>query len=112
MTTRSFKGPIPVQAPRNQVEAFNQDGSCPPTIENVTIDWTSSLSLSPWNQETIHLLAADFHLKIKMGAYPTVVYNADSMNVDTLCRLCMQKLSWTHDACQQQVEVHSQPIER
>ena len=38
MTTRSSKGLTPVQAPPNQVEAFNQDGSSLPTIESVTID--------------------------------------------------------------------------
>ena len=112
MTTRSSKGPVPVQAPPNQVEAFNQDGSSPPTIENIAIDWTTSLKSSPWNQETVRLLAADFHAKIKIGTYPTVVYDANRMSVDVLGRLCIQKLSRTHDACRQQAEVDSQPIER
>ena len=66
MTTRSSKGLTPVQAPPNQVEAFNQDGSSPPTIESVAIDWTTSLKSSPWNQEMVHLLAVDFHVKLKI----------------------------------------------
>ena len=110
MTTRSSKGPVPVQAPPNQVEAFNQDGSSPPTIENIAIDWTISLKSSPWNQETVWLLAADFHAKIKIGTYPTVVYDTNCMSIDVLGRLCIQKLSWTHDVCQEQVKVDSQPI--
>ena len=66
MTTRSSKGLTPVQAPPNQVEAFNQDGSSLPTIESVTIDWTTSLKSFPWNQETVRLLAVDFHVKLKI----------------------------------------------
>ena len=100
-----------MQAPPNQVKAFNQDGSSPPTIKNITINWTTSLKSSPWNQEMVHLLAADFHAKIKIGTYPTVVYNANRMSADVLGRLCIQKLSWTHDTCRQQAEVDSQPIE-
>ena len=100
-----------MQAPPNQVEAFNQDGSSPPIIESVAINWTTSLKSSPWNQETVHLLAADFHAKLKIETYPTIVYNVNCMSVDALGCLCVQKLSRTHDACQQQAEVDSQPIE-
>ena len=89
-----------MQAPPNQVEAFNQDGSSPPTIKSVTINWTTSLKSSPWNQETVCLLAVDFHAKLKIGTYPTVVYDVNCMSVDALGRLCVQKLSQTHNACQ------------
>ena len=112
MTTRSSKGLTPVQAPPNQVEAFNQDRSSPSTIKSVAIDWTTSLKSSPWNQETVHLLAADFHAKLKIGTYPTIVYDVNCMSVNTLGRLCVQKLSRTHDACRRQAEVDSQPIEQ
>jgi hypothetical protein len=100
-----------MQAPPDQVKAFNQDGSSPPTVEKAAINWTSSLKTSPWNQEMVRLLAADFHVRIKMGRYPTVIYDADCMNIKALRHICMQKLSRTHDACRQQVGVDSQPIE-
>jgi len=109
MTTQSSAGQTPMQAPCNQVEAFDQDGSSPPMIKNIAIDWSSPLKSSPWNQEAIRLLAVDFHMRIKTGTYPTVVYDAKSMSIDALRHLCMQKLSWTHEACQQQVEIDSQP---
>ena len=103
---------IPVQAPLTQVQAFNRDGNSLPTIDNITIDWNSPLKTSPWNQETMCLLAADFHTKVKMGTYPTVTYDASCMSIDVLNHICTQKLFWTHQVCQQQAMIDSYPEEQ
>ncbi|KAG6381508.1 hypothetical protein JVT61DRAFT_92 [Boletus reticuloceps] len=108
MASPSSKGPIPVALP-TQVQAFNRDRSSPPVIENVAMDWTSPLKTSPWNQETVRLLAMDFQAKIKMGTYTTVVYNDKSMSIDALCRICEQKLSRTHQAFRQQAMIGCHP---
>ncbi|KAI9457282.1 hypothetical protein HD554DRAFT_2177765 [Boletus coccyginus] len=112
MVTQSSKGPAPIlmQAPHDEVQEFIQNRSSPPTIKIVAINWTSSLKISSWNQEMIHLLALDFHAKIKIGTYPTIIYDANCMSVNVLRHICVQKLSQSHDTCQQQVEVDIQPI--
>ena len=57
----------------------------------------------------MHLLAADFHMKVKMGTYPTVTYDASCMSIDALNHICAQKLFQTHQACQQQATIDSHP---
>ena len=58
------------------------------------------------------LLAADFHMKVKMGTYPTVTYDASCMSIDALNHICAQKLFWTHQVCQQQEMIDSYPEEQ
>ena len=99
MITQSSKQQIPAQASSAQVAAFIRDRSFPPAIDNVAIDWKSSLKLSPWNQETIRLLAIDFQTKIKAGTYPTIIYDDKTMHANALSSICTQKLSWTLQAC-------------
>ncbi|KAG6372577.1 hypothetical protein JVT61DRAFT_7690 [Boletus reticuloceps] len=113
MTTASSKDQIPAQAPSAQVQAFNRDRSSPPVIENVAIDWNSPLNSSPWNKETVRMLAIDFQAKLKTGtSYPTVPYDDKLMNLDFLCRICLQKLSRTHQTFRQQAVIDSQPAEQ
>ena len=112
MVTQSSKQQIPAQAPSVQVAAFIQDGSSPPIIDNVAIDWQSSLKLSPWNQEIIRLLAVDFQTKIKAGTYPTIIYDNKTMHVNALSSICLQKLSQTLQACQQKAVIEACPNEQ
>ncbi|KAG9309864.1 hypothetical protein JVU11DRAFT_10244 [Chiua virens] len=51
MITRSGTVQNPAMPNPDQVRAFNHDAGSPPTIENIAIDWKSSLKKSPWNQE-------------------------------------------------------------
>lgn len=85
----------------DQVRAFNHDAGSPPTIENISIDWKSSLKKSPWNQEVIRLLALDFQSEIQSGVYPSATYDPRTITIQALSQICSQKLSRTHRAYRQ-----------
>ncbi|KAI9567123.1 hypothetical protein HD554DRAFT_2270715 [Boletus coccyginus] len=94
-----LKAELPVSAPVNAIQVFNQNGEGPPVLENIALDWASHpLSVSCWNREAIAILSLDFHMKLKSGAYKEVVYQEESMNLPALRRLCGQKLVRTHQA--------------
>lgn len=112
MITRSSKQQIPAQASSAQVAAFIRDRGFPPAIDNVAIDWKSSLKSSPWNQETIRLLVIDFQTKIKAGTYPTIVYDDKTMHANALSSICTQKLSRTLQACRQKAAIEASSNEQ
>ncbi|KAI9459519.1 hypothetical protein HD554DRAFT_2041861 [Boletus coccyginus] len=94
-----LKAELPVSAPVNAIQVFNQNGEGPPVLENIALDWASHLlSASRWNHEAIAILSLDFHMKLKSGAYKEVIYQEESMNLPALRRLCGQKLVRTHQA--------------
>jgi hypothetical protein len=51
-------------------------------------------------------------MKIKAGTYPTIVYDDKTMHVNALSSICLQKLSWTHQACRQKVVIEASPNEQ
>lgn len=80
------------------VQAFNRDNESPPRLDNIAIDWNDSLRSSPWNTEVINLLVVDFQANIKTGSYASVIFDEDTMNLDDLRVLCIDKLRRTHQA--------------
>jgi hypothetical protein len=80
------------------VQAFNRDNESPPRLDNIAIDWNDSLRRSPWNIEAINLLVVDFQANIKTGTYASVIFDGDTMNLDDLHELCIDKLRHTHQA--------------
>lgn len=80
------------------VQAFNHDNENPPCLDNITIDWQESLRSSLWNIEAVNLLVVDFQEKIQTGCYPSVIFDEDTMNLDDLRVLCIDKLRRTQQA--------------
>lgn len=111
MITWSSSCYIPFQVSAAFIHLFNQDGNLSPDINNVTLDWTTSLpESSAWNQEMVHLLSADFQQMTKEGDYSTVIYN-NLTSIQALCDICYQKPSQTHQACQEQAMIEHYPLE-
>ncbi|KAG1858604.1 hypothetical protein C8R48DRAFT_674190 [Suillus tomentosus] len=94
----SKNGPLPQSPPSQMVQAFNRDNESPPRLDNIAIDWNDSLRKSPWNTEVINLLVVDFQAKIKTGSYASILFDEDTMNLDDLRILCVDKLRRTHQA--------------
>ncbi|KAG2744787.1 hypothetical protein P692DRAFT_20670034, partial [Suillus brevipes Sb2] len=70
-----FKNGSLPQSPSSQmVQAFNRDNESPPHLDNIAIDWNDSLS------------------------YASVIFDEDTMNLDGLRELCIDKLRRTHQA--------------
>ncbi|KAG2740865.1 hypothetical protein P692DRAFT_20851248 [Suillus brevipes Sb2] len=91
-------GPLPQSPPPQMVQAFNHDNENPPCLDNITIDWQESLRSSLWNIEAVNLLVVDFQEKIQTGCYPSVIFDEDTMNLDDLRVLCIDKLRRTQQA--------------
>ncbi|KAG0692290.1 hypothetical protein DFH29DRAFT_1008929 [Suillus ampliporus] len=91
-------GPLPQSPLPQMVQAFNHDNENPPCLDNITIDWQDSLRSSLWNTEAVNLLVMDFQEKIQTGCYPSVIFDEDTMNLDDLHVLCIDKLCQTQQA--------------
>jgi hypothetical protein len=70
-------------------------------VGDLSVDWSNSLKKSPWNTEVVNLLAIDFQMKVKSGIYSKVVFNDETMNLNNLCLLCIDKLHHTQTMYQQ-----------
>lgn len=86
---------LPQSAPEETVRAFNKDNDGCPTVGDLSVDWSDSLKKSPWNTEVVNLLAVDFQMKVKSGIYSKVVFNDETMSLDNLRLLCIDKLRRT-----------------
>ena len=81
------KGKLPASALVRTVCTFIQDGASPPLLENIALDWDSSpFSLSHWNVEAISILSLDFYNNLKGGAYQDIIFNKQTMNLQTICK--------------------------
>ncbi|KAG1734426.1 uncharacterized protein EDB91DRAFT_1250944 [Suillus paluster] len=96
---------LPQCPPTETVQAFNNDNDCCPTVDNLSIDWSDSLKKSPWNTEVINLLAVDFRMKVENGMYAEVVLNEETMNLDNLRLLCIDKLRCTQTEYRQRARL-------
>ncbi|KAG1766577.1 hypothetical protein EDD22DRAFT_950504 [Suillus occidentalis] len=72
---------------------------------NLSVDWSDSLKKLPWNTEVVNLLAVDFQTKVKSGIYSQVVFNDETMNLDNLRLLCINKLCCTQTVYQQHTQL-------
>ncbi|KAG2088937.1 uncharacterized protein F5147DRAFT_780815 [Suillus discolor] len=102
---KSKNGPLPQSPPSHVVEAYNRDNDNPPTLDKIAIDWQDSLRSSVWNAEAVDLLVVDFQEKVKTGSFPLVIFDNDTMNLDNLCVLCINKLRRTQQACREHMKI-------
>ena len=101
------KGKLPASALVSTVCTFIQDGASPPLLENIALDWDSSpFSLSHWNVEAISILSLDFYNNLKGSAYQDIMFDEPTMNLQTVHKICKQKLVWTHQAYQKQTRIN------
>lgn len=100
-------GGLPAAALTEAVDAFNADGTSPPSLEHIALDWSCSpLTSSRWNSEAITILSVDFYNLLKAATYPDVIFDEHTMNLPTLRKLCEQKISRTHRAHRTQARVN------
>ncbi|KIK99309.1 hypothetical protein PAXRUDRAFT_132397, partial [Paxillus rubicundulus Ve08.2h10] len=108
-----LKGDLPTSAPHEAVHAFNHDGISPPSLPDISLDWSCSpLTSSCWNSEALTLLSLNFYEKLKGSSYRNVTFCEKDMNLAALCKLCEQKLAQTHQAHRKQAMVSSCPHDR
>ncbi|KAG1895980.1 uncharacterized protein F5891DRAFT_983830 [Suillus fuscotomentosus] len=105
LKSKSKKGPLPQSFPSHVVEAYNHDNDNPPTLDKIAIDWQDSLRSSVWNAEAVDLLVVDFQEKVKTGSFPLVIFDDDTMNLDKLRVLCIDKLRSTQQACREHMKI-------
>ncbi|KAG2339088.1 hypothetical protein BDR05DRAFT_1003630 [Suillus weaverae] len=98
-------GPLPQSPPSHVVEAYNHDNDNAPTLDKITIDWQDSLRSSVWNTEAIDLLVVDFQEKVKTGSFPLVIFDDDTMNLNNLHMLCINKLHRTQQAYREHIKI-------
>ncbi|KAG2108562.1 hypothetical protein BD769DRAFT_1392725 [Suillus cothurnatus] len=96
---------LPQSPPEETVRAFNKDNDGCPTVGDLSVDWSDSLKKSPWNTEVVNLLAVDFQMKVKSGIYSKVVFNDETMNLDNLRLLCIDKLRRTQTMYRQRARL-------
>jgi hypothetical protein len=72
---------------------------------DLSIDWSDSLKKSLWNTEVVNLLAVNFQMKVKSGIYSKVVFNDETMNLDNLRLLCINKLCRTQTMYRQRARL-------
>jgi hypothetical protein len=76
-------------------------------LDNIAIDWQDSLRSSLWNTEAINLMVVDFQQKIQTGSYPSVIFNDDTMNLDDLRVLCIDKLRRTQQTYRERRKIEA-----
>ncbi|KAF9232692.1 hypothetical protein BU15DRAFT_80961 [Melanogaster broomeanus] len=92
------KGALPGSASWDAVRSFNNNGISPPSLPNISLDWSCSpLTSSRWNTEAIALLSLNFYEKLKEG-YKDVTFDEKTMSLPKLRKLCEQKLVRTYRA--------------
>ncbi|KAG2116188.1 hypothetical protein BD769DRAFT_1391078 [Suillus cothurnatus] len=89
------------------VQAFTNNNENPPSLDNIAIDWQDSLRSSLWNMEAINLMVVDFQQKIQTGSYPSVIFNDDTMNLDDLHVLCIDKLCRTQQTYRERRKIEA-----
>jgi hypothetical protein len=93
----SKNDPLPTQVSEDVLRSFDRDGQPTPDITNVRLDWTASLIKSKWNKQTTGLLAEAFLLALQAGEYPEVKYDSKTMTIDSLTKMCAEKLNRVHE---------------
>ncbi|KIK74454.1 hypothetical protein PAXRUDRAFT_19855 [Paxillus rubicundulus Ve08.2h10] len=98
-----LQGDLPTSAPHEAVHTFNRDGISPPSLPDISLDWSCSLLTSScWNSEALALLSLNFYEKLKGSSYRNITFCEKDMNLAALRKLCEQKLARTHQAHQKQ----------
>ncbi|KIK35992.1 hypothetical protein CY34DRAFT_66897, partial [Suillus luteus UH-Slu-Lm8-n1] len=104
---QSKTGTLPQSPPSQAVQAFTNNNENPPSLDNIAIDWQDSLRSSLWNTEAINLMVIDFQQKIQTGSYPSVTFDDDTMNLDDLRVLCIDKLRRTQQTYREHCKIEA-----
>ncbi|KAG2145922.1 hypothetical protein DEU56DRAFT_753975 [Suillus clintonianus] len=83
---------LPQSPSLETLHVFNNNNDCIPTQGDISIDWNNSLKKSPWNTEVINLLVITFQAKVSNGTFAKVIFDAETISLDNLCTLCIEKL--------------------
>ena len=82
--------PYPPSPSEATIQAWLDGEDEGPNLAAPCLDWSSFLS-TPWNEETIHLLAKEFLRRIKAGEQPPLPTTYD-LTLSRAVELCKRKL--------------------